>query len=302
MVDLLEHDGSPARDPWIISWTLAGKERALLPSAADTEALALNRLRLRGVPYVAGAMLRLRVGVEEVDDHRVVLAAVRLAEPTRLVVRLPHPDGYEPPDEPFQMPGDSVIGVGGRADEVVVSPPRGTLDLQVLRRDGNPAAHATVSLRYLEEGHRSRGGNWELDAEGRRLVQRLYEGTWRVRIHEPGLVQTAQVCEITATETTRVRLREGNGGTVRLRVVDPAGRPLPFAKFRLRDWMWRDLYDGVQRVDPYVGPLGTRTLHHVSPDMDLDVLAWYAGGRGTTEVRVDEGETIDVTVEVTPAE
>lgn len=299
-IDVLEHDGSPAREPWVTHWSVAGKEGATRFGGGDTEPLALNRLRLRGVPYVAGAVLGVTIALEDPADDRNVEATVRLARPTRLVVHLPHPDEYKLSDVPFPMQGESVIGVEGGTEDLPPTPPAGMLDLQATLRDGHPAAEATVTFRYLEEGYALRGFRESLDDEGRRM-QDLPAGTWRVLFHEPGLVQTGVTFEVQAGESTRVRLQEGRGGTVRLRVVDPAGRPLSFARFRVSDRMWRDLEDGVQRLDPHVDESGSRTLRHVSSGLDLEVTAWYAGGLATEDVTVGEGEAVDVTVEVAPA-
>lgn len=298
-IDVLEHDGSPAANPFVVSWTLTG-QTVEAGGGKETERLALNRVRLRGVPYVAGATLRVVVGLEGWDDDRVAVVGARLERPTRLVARLPHPEGYEPPGEPFEMPGESSIGIGGSSEERPPRPPPGVLALRGFLRDGRPAAHATLSLQFLEDGYGLRGFGARLDDEGR-VRKELPEGRWEVYFHEPGLVQSLQTFALERGETTRVRLQEREGGTIRLRVVDPAGRRLPFAKFRINDWTWRDLVDGVQRLDAYVDERGTRTLHHVSSDQPLRITAWYGGGRGVTPCPVREGETIDVTVEVAPA-
>ena len=300
VIDVLEHDGSPARDPCVVGWSLAGREDEELFGDHGGERLALNRIRLRGVPFVADARLRVRVGLESLEDDRTVEVAARLARPTRLVAHLPHPDEYEAPTEPIPMPGESTIGLGGSADEHPPLPPEGRIDLVATQRDGQTASRAGVSFGYREEGYALRGFRETLDEQGR-LRRDVPEGTWFVSFHEPGLVQTGATIEVRAGETATLRLREGRGGTVRLRVIDPAGRPLPFARFRVNDWMWRDLEGGVQRLDPYVDVNGTRTLRHVSPG-DRELSAWYAGGTATESVTVLEGVTVEVTVGVEPAE
>ena len=301
VIDVLEHDGSPAREPWVTSWTLAGTEGAPLFGGGSTEPLALNRMRLRGVPYVAGALLRVRVGLrDDAEDPRIVGVEAQLERPTRLVARLPHPEAYELPDDLFEEPGPSTIGIGGSRAERPPRPPPGLLDLQGTLRAGGPATGAILSLQYLELEYALGGLRATLDDAGR-LQQDLPEGTWEVAFYEPGLVHSMQTFEIRRGETTRVRFQEGQGGTIRLRVVDAAGRPLPFARFRIHDWTWCDLENGVQRLDPFVDENGSRTLRHLSSDQPLKVTAWYAGGHATVRCPVREGETIDVTVEVEPA-
>ena len=214
--------------------------------------------------------------------------------PTRLVIRFSRPEAYEPPDEPFEMPGESMIGLGGSHEDRPPTPPSGVLDLHGLLRDGRPAAKAVVNLQYLETQYALGGLRATLDGEGR-LKKDLPEGTWEVTFYEPGLVHSMQTFEIRRGETARARLHEGQGGTIRLRVVDSAGRPLPFARSGSttgRGAIWRTAYSAWTPTWTRTDPARCASL---SSDQPLQVTAWYAGGHNTVRCPVREGETIDVT-------
>ena len=102
--------------------------------------------------------------------------------------------------------------------------------------------------------------------------------------------------ELAAGETRQVLLREPEGRTLHLRVVDAQGRALPFARVRMedvRDATWVRLEGDVQHLDLFADAAGEVRVAHV-PTGPLTVSAWY--GTRTARVPLREGDPPLVTI------
>jgi hypothetical protein len=164
----------------------------------------------------------------------------------------------------FEGPASStLIGVGGGAGGAFRGRGRrrlpedtGRVEVAVVGRDGQPLANTRVNL-----GGRSSA----TDARGIVVFEDVTPGEREVNTQEPGVATTRATVTVASRRTSRITLRESEGGTLDVEVVDEAGVGLPFAAVGIGDSTWLDVADdGTQRTDPYTDELGRRSFAHVS--------------------------------------
>jgi hypothetical protein len=84
----------------------------------------------------------------------------------------------------------------------------------------------------------------------------------------------------------------GGHRSLAVEVVDPDGRPVPFATVYLHLPSWRGLFDvddvGVQRLDPFTDLHGRRTFRGLPPG-DTRVVALWGPLSGHADVDVQDG-------------
>ncbi len=165
--------------------------------------------------------------------------------------------------------------------------PVGTVEVLVLDADGRPVPGAQVWCWIT--GHLT-------DAEGRARWTGIPEGKREVRLDEPGYVRTTMQIDVRATRTQRVTLREAEGGTLRVRVVDKEGEPLPYASVDLDPKAgWIDMTGAIQRIDPFTNVKGRRVMHRV-PAGTWTVRAHWGGLVGSAEAKVGAGKSAEVVI------
>jgi hypothetical protein len=164
----------------------------------------------------------------------------------------------------------------------------------VLRRNGQPAVRAQVVC--------ERGGirkTLRADTEGRVRFADLGPGEHRLTVRSAGLLPMAGTATVGETGDVEVELREGEGGTLEVAVVDEEHRPLPFAALAVKTpsgLPWVDMVaDDVQRLDPYTGATGARRLTHLEPGT-VEVTATWGSRKETAKVLVEEGQTTGVLI------
>jgi hypothetical protein len=248
---------------------------------------------LSGVPFMPGEWIRVWAA-QPGARRRLASAAVRIPPDPRarleVSVTMPMEGGHVETDN--DMPFEESFG---EEWESTLDPRTlGTLSVVALRRDGAPAAGASVRLEMLRD--------MQADAAGRVRFEGVPAGAYTLILREPGLVPTRLDAIVVAQETRDVVLREGEGGAIRVSVVDEEGRGLPFATIELfqpSGVRFVDLEDGVQRLDMFTDQDGRRRFGHVEAST-VRVSASWGSRRVGTMVDVLEGRDVPVTI-VLPA-
>lgn len=312
-------DGAPGPLTWTLEFPAVAER---YPAASgDGERPVDGRLRLRGVPFLAGEEFLLRVtdralvslfqGGRVPGSHRVA-GRLPLDVDEEIVLDLDPAQAAEVEWPPTSLGSALTAYGGGPAPPGPFEPGAGpAITVRVLRRDGRPAAGAMVAMHY-----------------GRPTSNpRLYHGTAAfVRADEDGVAQFSGVpspfasfqlieAGLVRTRTERhevvdgleVVLREGDGGRLEVRVVDADDRPLPGARLRMGTQdlehvrgpvvSWVDDQAGIQRIDPFVDEQGRRNFEHVTPG-EVHVEATWLARTGSAVATAVEGETTTVTVRV----
>jgi hypothetical protein len=293
-VTVFEEPERPATGVTVAWFEVAGRERRSPP----TGVFLLGGFHLLGVPWFREEPLRFLV---ETSEGRRVLATVVLPEEPHVTAEVTltaaEPEGEVPEPAPrapladLPPPLDRGFGQVPSAGDV---PPEhlGSIALLVLDAAGDPVPAARVLLPAPGE-HRTKG-------DGTLRVDGIPAGDYRLLLAEPGLVPTSAEVAVPPGKAAEVTIREGVGGTVDVKVKDPRGRPLPFARVRIRTLSglpWVDLVDRVQRLDDFTDAAGTRRLDRVEPG-GVVVRASWAGRTGEAEATVREGERTTVEVVV----
>lgn len=276
-VSLLDHVGAAAPGARVESFEI-GSRRV---TSVAVEAVRDGTLRLRGVPHFRAALLR--VTASHPGSNWMRRKTARLPEHPGEAVHLTiaFPDPYTEPEDTGE------IGIGGGAGGRFGTPgrkerPTGVVEVQVIRYDGTPAAHAKVWV------GRHTG---ETDATGTVVFDAVAAGERRVTTQEPGLLPTSAVILVEEGRTQDVRLVEGEGGRLDVRVQDDKGRGIPFAAIDLRlpsRERWVDEYQGVQRIDPFTDEDGRRRFERVETGR-VEVRATWGDRFGKVTVDVAEG-------------
>ena len=163
----------------------------------------------------------------------------------------------------------------------------GTVRLQLIDRDGKPAAGVPVA---------ACGVAGTTDKDGRVTLVGVHQGTFPIRVREDGWTFPVMSVTLVGRQVTEVVTREAAGGEVEILVRDAEGNPVPFAALevaRADGQIWYDVDDaGVQRLDPYVDARGRRILTHQPPGT-LRVRASLGTRKGVGEVEVvDRGRRV----------
>jgi hypothetical protein len=279
-VTVLTHDGKPAKGATVTA-SVTGRRS----TQSSVETAASGVARVTDLPFVRGE--RLSLSAFDFEGRRADGEEVLLVDADReltVTLRL------------SKEPSNGAIGIGGGSGSSFVDrlrrrpPPDGSgrLSISATRRNGLPAAGAFLFAR----GPVSRTGR--ADEDGRLEFSGLPAGTYIVTMREPGLVATSQEVELVDGEARTIAVREIEGRTATVRVVDAEGLPLPNVRVSVRlPWGHHvQVVDGVQDLDHWTD-LSGRVRFVDLPSVPVTVTATL-GSR--SEKRKLEGDTLDVTL------
>jgi hypothetical protein len=162
------------------------------------------------------------------------------------------------------------------------------------RTDGRPAAGAQVDLL----GPNDEVDSGEISATGTVRVGGLVPGRWTVTLRGRGVLGVRKAVTVEAGKESPVNLREPLGASLRVRVLDTAGRGLPFAVLSVRPSVgsgWWDVTKGVQRLDPYVDHGGARTIPRLPPG-PTEIVATYGRRKGSATITLIDASVQEVTI------
>ncbi len=128
-------------------------------------------------------------------------------------------------------------------------------DVAVVDGSGRPVERAVV---YIGTHGSS------TDKKGIARFENLVPGTHVLKVWGTGPSWQDEVTVPEGSGAIRVTARVP--GTVRLRVVDAEGNPMPYAKVEVQQpsvLAWSDVVDGVQRISPFTDHRGRRTLYNL---------------------------------------
>jgi len=180
-----------------------------------------------------------------------------------------------------ESPTPVEVRAGAKEVEFVVPVKGGFVRGRVLRHDGTAATALTlVSHRYSMFFPTSESWQGLSDLEDGKFLCEIDEpGTWAVEVRVPGAAPlTTDTFKLAEGETKDLgELRLGKGGTIRGKVRDAAGRPVPFTRINVLspkfetndDAPFTDL-DGEFRLEG-VAP-GVYNVFAVSPQHPLGIL------------------------------
>lgn len=298
-VEILGPDGRVAQGARVAEAFVAG---ATIRQVREERAPDGTR-RLRGIPYLAGEVLQLMplwpgpdapAGLmpppAPSEDERAMFAMWRGPMPERpdvtirAVLRLDGPIG---PGDHNETDNDMEMVDGGVEGPSPDPSLLGTVRLQLIDRDGKPAAGVPVAARDVAG---------TTDKDGRVTLVGVHQGTFPIRVREDGWTFPVTSVTLVGRQVTEVVAREISGGDVEILVRDGDGNPVPFAALevaRADGQIWYDLDDaGIQRLDPYVDVRGRRLLTHQPPGT-LRVRATLGTLKGEAEVQVvDRGRRV----------
>ena len=187
-------------------------------------------------------------------------------------------------------------------------PGSSALQGRVVRRDGVRADR--VGLELSGNGPTMCGwddARWErnvrTDAEGAFSIPELPEGAIEIVVNEIGMVQIRREVTLGAGEVLALELREPEGRSVTVHIVDPRGEPLPFAALEIDQEDGPEyalVEDGVQTLGILTGPDGVRALPDLS-HVPVAVTARFGSRSATGRAGVDD-ESIEIVVPDATAE
>lgn len=250
--------------------------------------------RVTGLPYLRREAVELRAQLLDADGRYERVGAWtgrftdRPQHALQAAIRLP-PDWIRLPDVPLGIGGSGSGEFRGRLREAAER--TGSLEVKVLGRDGAPLADVQVVL----GGHLRRV---RTNAAGVAVFAALAPGEFEVRTEEVGVVTARANVRVAAEQAGNLVLREPEGGTLVVDVVDEAGESLPFAEVSVDDPTWCDLADdGTQRTDPYTDARGRRSLFRVAPG-EVRVRAAFGQRHAEAVAEVAERRRTTVTLVV----
>ena len=257
--------------------------------------------RIHGVPQVPGCVVRVlansghrrvwgKVTLGEAGDHAtaVVLEPVRKLEAMRAFHSTQDEARSLPQlDEPPRVPAYLKARPGKRAGAAHQQSQRVTLE--VTHPGGTPAVGARVYLLH----HRG-----VADPQGCVDFDNVSVGTHEVRVWGAGPAWTAPV-QVDHVKRQRLRVRLPAPATVHLHVVDEEGLGVPYVEVLVRqaaDLPWCDVDGKSQRLDPYTGLEGRRTLHNVQPTHPIQLTARLETRSATQSLTLAPNEVRRVTL------
>jgi hypothetical protein len=288
VLGILEPDGGPVAEPLVTRVQLAGHDLPTDRVAGD----ALGRLRLGGVPFLPGELVKVHAGRR--GGHARGSTETRIPDDPRAAFTA---EVIVPPEE--KTP---VIGIGGQAGGgffgglaghrffdlrgLHVPKERGSVVVEVHRHGGRPARWTDVWL----GPRRAR-----TDREGRVLFERLIPGDYTVRAKAVGLLALSGRVTVRPNRTAHVTLREGPGADLEVQVIDAKGRALSYATLEVQTASkvpWVDLdSQGVQRLDPFTDSSGRRVLRHVPPGK-VTLKASWGSRSASVQILLTEGSKL----------
>jgi hypothetical protein len=277
VVRVLEHDGTAA----------AGADVTVDGESGLTD--AAGRATIQGIRFERRGLYRVRATLDGRSEGVTISAPLTPDIVAEVEVVLPPPSAFE---DAGSSGGMASSRSRGRTVIRGSSQPRGSsvLVVRVLHRDGAPAIDARVGV---DGPWRGRGST---DAAGMVRFAELPAGKYHIAASEIGMIETIEEVELGDGETLRVVLNEPRGRTIRLEVVDAAGRPLPSASVTLggtRVDRWVRLHEGRQHLDLFTGGAGQLTLSHF-PEGTFLLKAAYCGRKA--ELWIRPGEPARITI------
>ena len=138
------------------------------------------------------------------------------------------------------------------------------------------------------------------DERGIARVSDLPPGEHTVSTASPGLLPGSATVVVKADKTTEAVLMEPGGGRLDVEVVDPSGKPRPFARLLVRAPSGRTVIDevqGRQRLDMFTDERGHRRFERIESGA-LRVRAFWGGHAGDAQVELEDGGFASVRVVV----
>lgn len=297
---LVDADDRPDPRAQITEWRVGdaggGRVRA--------EPLGGGTWRLRGVPFVAKARFEVWAARLTGDDGKNLdapepMPVERERDPPWLALDLPErvPDRIvgrvlvgpwvisDHNETDNDLPFETSLGEGADRGQ--------TLRVEVVDRVGAPIPGVSVS---------APSGTKPTDASGVVRFDGLPKGPVSIGAHDAGRVFGAASVEIVAGVEARLTVRELDGVTLDVSVVDADGDAVPFAEIHVREahqpTEWADVSDdGEQRLDPFTDVLGRRTCARVTPG-SVHVTATARGRLAKADVEVRDGERRSLRLEL----
>ena len=304
-VDVVDEQGRPFDEALISRVLLGGQETHI-----EIDELGGGRRRIRGLPLRPGELVQVffeSKGVEvvtPVPPEPQEWSESLPQEPGEARTRVPEDDRapwavravlsdrkvypgtiLERNGVDFDFTPEASLGEGAADDG---RGPRGSVSVRVVGFDGLPIQGAEVAIA-------SSPALGPTNAQGTASVSGVRPGEHRLLFGAPGRLLAEALVTVVADTEASVVLREPQGATLDVLVLDAAGEPRPFAELSLPGARVFDVHDGEQRIDPYTDEHGRRTLARVQPG-PLTVVATWGRHRGATKIEAREGERLTVRV------
>ena len=285
---ILDDDDRPIDAARVVSWAIGARNS---PDPTIDRGSG-GELRIRGVPWIAGAPLELKLGLP-LTPYESAAAPLpghdgAATWSTVLPESVPSPirERIHPKRSGFNLAWYSCGGVIATDDTASTTfPGIGTVRVHVLDRKGQPLAGVTVRAPHC----RKTTGD-----DGWAILDTVRAGPSEVTVLDPGYGIAPRSFVMKAAADNEVVLREAAGVTLDVVVVDGAGKPLPFAEVVGGPSPGATLFDfddkGVQRLDPFTDVHGRRTFHRVPPG-SLRLTATWGGLEGSVDVDLADGES-----------
>lgn len=269
VVSLENSDGRALAGEWLEGYAL-GERWAHRRLQADDD----GRLRLEGVPYLAGEVPRLRWWDRQAELH-VSFVSESGAQPPAEV----HFRATERQRERRPYSGRPRGGKGTPDSEHAAS-----LTIVGLDLEGGPlvGGQAVGLLR----------DDLFLGDDGRARVERPWAGHDDVWIVRHDITPTRAPLELVRDEHAEVVVRARAGRPLAVRVVDELGREVRGARvevFLNVDWIDREILDGVLDFESFTGPDGVCRFDDVP--VGAHVRTWY-GSRGGRAIVPESGDVV----------
>ncbi len=301
----------PLRPEAVIAASVTGSDGKVLPALVEWSWPGRGSWRrarrvgdsLRGVPWYPSEPMDLRAS--PTGDARAAFspATVRLRLPATPTQRVQAKFVLTPRDEDGAS-GDDSMGFGESLGEGRFAPSAdgGSIAVTMRARDGSPLGGTVVYVRDLgyARGVEGTSADVYLDERGRAELRSLRAGEYSVESRHGGVLPLRGTVTVRAGEAATVDLQESPGGTLVVRAVDAAGKPLPYAALSLvtasdRDAVFFDERDGVQRLDSYTDLDGRRRLERVEAGR-ITVSATWGARHGEAAADIAAGVTTEVRI------
>ena len=299
-VTFVDDSGQPSRGGKVVAWRVGD----FFQRPPVVETIAGGRVRLRGVPFVSGATLRLQcerdTGKDSESPPDMSLEVEEESEPVDAKFESPF---RWPMPTSFRETIDARIPIAALAEPTILDHNEVDFDLgtTIIETTGPPTfGSLRVELRGLD-GRSLRdvpvavlGSSGTTDRAGIATLVGVPAGSRDLTVHDPGRLFEHATALVAADSETRLTVHEIEGGTLELEVVDAEGSPAPFARFTIHSELgpaWIDIDDaGEQRLDPFTDARGRRTCRRISPGK-VTVVTDHGDGHAKVEVELRNGES-----------
>jgi hypothetical protein len=231
-VTFTDDSGQPSRGGKVVAWRVGD----FVQRPAVVETIAGGRVRVRGVPFVSGATLRLQcerdTGKDPESPPDMPLEVE--AEPEPVDAKFDSPFRWPMPAS-YRETIDARVPIAALAEPTIVDqeiewdlgesivetkgpPTFGTLRVEVRGLDGRPLMSVPVAVL---------GSSGTTDRAGVATLIGVPSGSRDINLHDPGRLFESASATVAAETETRLTVNEIEGGTLDLEVVDAAGSPAP---------------------------------------------------------------------------